>query len=113
MDQDVGLCVNTRFSEHPRIICVGVEADDCNLSGYIHIYTNGRTGGITLLSGKSINKALLYFIKTLCLQWEYMSFKHNILRALGLYQNEHPQEPLQNSARQLLGLWLNLAPQQW
>ena len=24
--------------------------------------------------------------KTLFLQWEYMSFKHNILRALGLYR---------------------------
>ena len=65
---------------------MGVEVDDCNLSGYIHIYINGRTGGITLLFGKNINTALLYFIKTLRLQWEYMSFKHNILRALGLYQ---------------------------
>ena len=64
---------------------MGAEADDCNLSSYIHIYANGRTGGITLLSGKSINTALLYFIKTLCLQWEYMSFKHNILRAPSLY----------------------------
>ena len=65
---------------------MGVEVDDCNLSGYIHIYINGRTGGTILLSGKSINTALLHFIKTLCLQWEYMSLKHNILRALGLYQ---------------------------
>ena len=65
---------------------MGVEADDCNLSGYTHVYINGRTGGIILLSGKSINTSLINFIKTLCLQWEYMSLKHNILRALGLYQ---------------------------
>ena len=57
MDQDVGSSVNTHFSEHPRIICVGAEADDCKLSGYIHIYINSRTGGIIILSGKSINKA--------------------------------------------------------
>ena len=65
---------------------MGAEADDCNLSGYTHVYINGRTGGIILLSGKSINTALINFIKTLCLQLEYMSLKHNILRALGLYQ---------------------------
>ena len=75
---------------------MGVEANDCNLSGYIHIYINGRTGGITLLSGKSINTALL---KTLCLQWEYMSLKHNILRALGLYQTS----TLENLFKLVLG----------
>ena len=57
MDQDVGSSVKMRFCEHPRIICVGAEADDCKLSGYIHIYINGRTGGIIILSGKSINTA--------------------------------------------------------
>ena len=65
---------------------MGVEVDGCNLSGYTHVYINGRTGGITILLGTSINTALIHFIKTLCLQWEYMSLKHNILRALGLYQ---------------------------
>ena len=59
MDQDVGSSVNTRFSEHPRIICVGAEADDCKLSGYIHIYINGRIGGIIILSGKSINTTFI------------------------------------------------------
>ena len=34
-DQDVGSSVITRFAEHPLIICVGAEADDCKLSGYI------------------------------------------------------------------------------
>ena len=38
---------------------VGAEADDCKLSGYIHIYINGRTGGIIILSGKSINTAFI------------------------------------------------------
>ena len=65
---------------------MGAEADNCNLSGYIQVYINGRTGGITILSGKSRNTALINFIKTLFLQWEYMSLKHNILHALGLYQ---------------------------
>ena len=60
MDQDVGSSVNTRFSEHPRIICVGAEADDCKLSGYIHIYINGRTGGIIILLGKSINTTFIH-----------------------------------------------------
>ena len=63
MDQDVGSSVNTRFSEHPRIICVGAEADDFKLSGYIHIYMNGRTGGIIILSGKIINTAFINQIK--------------------------------------------------
>ena len=48
LDQ-VWICI---FCEHPHIICMGVEADDCKLSGYIHIYINGRTGGIIVLSGK-------------------------------------------------------------
>ena len=84
MDQDVGSSVNTRFSEHPRIICVRAEADDCKLSGYIHIYINGRTGGIIILSGKSINTAFIIQI-ALFLQLGYMSLEHDTLRALGLY----------------------------
>ena len=63
MDQDVGSSVNTCFCEHPRIICVGAEAAVCNLSGYIHIYINVRTGGIIVLSGKSINTTLINSIK--------------------------------------------------
>ena len=59
MDQDVGSSVNTRFFEHPRIICVGAEADDCKLSGYIHIFINGHTRGIIILSRKSINTAII------------------------------------------------------
>ena len=39
-------------------MCVGAEADDCKLSGYIH-YINGPTGGIIILSGKSINTAFI------------------------------------------------------
>ena len=65
---------------------MGAEADDCKLSGYIHIYINGRTGGITILFGHKYKYSLDKFTKTLFLQWEYMSLKHNILRALGLYQ---------------------------
>ena len=84
MDQDVGSSVNTRFSEDPRIICVGAEADDCKLSGYIHIYINGRKGGILILSGKSINIAFIIKI-TLFLQLGYMSHEHDTLRALSLY----------------------------
>ena len=84
MDQDVGSSVNTRFSEHPRIICVGDEADDYNLSGYIYMYINDRTGGIIILSGKSINTAFIIQI-ALFLQWGYMSLEHDTLRALSLY----------------------------
>ena len=50
MDQDVGSSVIKCFSEHPRVIREGAEADDCKLSGYIHIYIkNGRTGGTKIL----------------------------------------------------------------
>ena len=38
-DQDVGSSVIMRSTEHPRIICMGAEVDDCKLSGYIHTYT--------------------------------------------------------------------------
>ena len=51
-DQDVGSSVIMCFTEHPRIICVGTEADDCNLSGYIHTYINGCTGGTIILYGQ-------------------------------------------------------------
>ena len=84
MDQDVGSSVNTRFSKHPRITCVGAEADDCKLSGYIHTYINGRTGGTIILSGKSINTTFITQI-ALFLQLGYMSLKHDTLRALSLY----------------------------
>ena len=84
MDQDVGSSVNTRFSEHPRIICAGDEADDCKLSGYIHIYINGRTGGIIILSGKSINTTFIIQI-ALFFQLGYMSLEHDTLRAPSLY----------------------------
>ena len=60
MDQDVGSSVITRFTEHPRIICVGAEADDCKLSGYIHTYINGRTGGTTILYGQKYKYSLYY-----------------------------------------------------
>ena len=58
MDQDVGSSVNTRFSKHPRIICVGAEADDYKLSGYIHTYMNGYTGGTTILYGQKYKYSL-------------------------------------------------------
>ena len=76
--------MNARFFEHPRIICVWAEANDCKLSGYIHIYINGRTGGIIILSGKSINTAFIIKI-ALFLQLGYMSLEHDTLRALSLY----------------------------
>ena len=41
-DQDVGSSVVMCHPEHLRIICVGVEADGCNLLGYTHVYKNGR-----------------------------------------------------------------------
>ena len=85
MDQDIGSSVIKHiFCEHPRIICVGAEVDDCKLSGYIHIYINGRTGGIIILSGKSINTAFIIQI-ALFLQSGYMSLEHDTLRALSLY----------------------------
>ena len=62
---------------------MGVEADDCKLSGYIHTY-NGRIGGIIILSGKSINTTFIIKI-ALFLQWRYMSLDHGTLRALSLY----------------------------
>ena len=84
MDQDIGSSVLTRFSEHPRITCVGAEADDYKLSDYIHIYISGCTGGTTILSGKSINTAFIIKI-ALSLQLRYMSLEHDTLRALSLY----------------------------
>ena len=59
MDQDVGSSVNTCFSEHPHIMCAGAEADDYKLLGYIDKYINGRTRGIIILSGKSINTTFI------------------------------------------------------
>ena len=85
MDQDIGSSVIMRFSEHPRIICVGAEADDCKLSGYIHTYINGHTGGTIILLGKSINTTSIIKI-ALFLQFGYMLLEQNILRALTLYQ---------------------------
>ena len=57
-DQDVGSRVIMRFTEHPRIICVGAEADDCKLSGYIHTYINGRTGVTIILYGQKYKYSL-------------------------------------------------------
>ena len=74
----------TCFAEHPRVIREGAEADDCKLSGYIHMYINGRTGGTIILSGKSINIAFIIKI-ALFLQFRYMSLKHGTLQALHLY----------------------------
>ena len=81
MDQDVGSSVKMRFCEHPRIICVGAEADDCKHSGYIHIYINGRIGGIIVLLGKSINTALinsekLYLYNGTTCDWKIIFFEH-------------------------------------
>ena len=84
MDQDVGSSVITRFTEHPRTICVGAEADDCKLSGYIHTYINGRTGGTIILPRKSINTTFIINI-ALFLQFRYMSLEHGTLRALSLH----------------------------
>ena len=60
MDQDVGSSVITRFAEQPRIICEGAEADDYKLSGYIHIYINGHTGGTTILYEQKYKYSLYY-----------------------------------------------------
>ena len=60
MDQEIGSSVIMRFAEHPRIICEGAEADDCKLSGYIHIYISGRTGGTTILYGQKYKYSLYY-----------------------------------------------------
>ena len=84
MDQDVGSSVKTRFCEHPHIICVVAEADDCKLLGCIHIYIDDRTGGIIILSGKSINTAFIIQI-ALFLQSGYMSLEYDTLQALSLY----------------------------
>ena len=35
-------------------MCVGAEAKDDHLSGYIYIYINGRTGDISILERTSI-----------------------------------------------------------
>ena len=55
-DQDVGSSVIMCFVEHPCIIREGAEADDCKLSGYIHIYI---TEALKYFTGKSINKAFI------------------------------------------------------
>ena len=60
MDQYVGSSVITRFFEHPRVIREGAEADDCNLSGHIHIYINGHTGGTKILYGQKYKHNLHY-----------------------------------------------------
>ena len=64
-------------------MCVGAEAEDCHLSGYIHIYINGRTGGIPILERTSIKSP--YIILETWFYKSYMSFEHNIFRALRLY----------------------------
>ena len=49
-DRDIVLSVKMHyFCEHPRTLCVGAEADDYNLSGYTHVYINGRIGDISML----------------------------------------------------------------
>ena len=59
-DQDVGLSVKKRlFCKHPRTMCVGAEAKDCHLSGYIYIYINGRTGDISILERTSVKSAYI------------------------------------------------------
>ena len=63
---------------------MGAEADNCKLSGYIHIYINGRKGGTIILSGKSINRTFIIQI-ALLLQSKYMSLEHDTLGALSLY----------------------------
>ena len=51
---------------------------------YIYTYINDRTGGIIILSGKSINTASIVQI-ALFLQLGYMSLEHDTLSALSLY----------------------------
>ena len=43
-------------------MCVGAEAEDYHLSGYIHIYINGRTGEVSILERTSIKSP--YIINT-------------------------------------------------
>ena len=58
-DRDIGLSVKTRyFCEHPRTLCVGAEAEDCNLSGYTNVYINGRIGDILILGTHKYKKRL-------------------------------------------------------
>ena len=38
---------------------MGAEADDCNLSGYTHVYINGRIGDISILERTSIKSAYI------------------------------------------------------
>ena len=40
-------------------MCVGAEAEDCNLSGYTQVYVNGRTGDISILERTSIKGAYI------------------------------------------------------
>ena len=40
-------------------MCVGAEAEDCYLSGYIHVYINGRTGDISILERISIKSTYI------------------------------------------------------
>ena len=35
-------------------MCVGAEAEDCDLSGYTQVYINGRTGDSSILEHTSI-----------------------------------------------------------
>ena len=78
--------MNTHFCKHPRIICVGAEADDCKLSGYIHVYIKQPHRRHHNTFRQKYKYSLDKINKTLFLQWEYMSLEHNILRALSLYR---------------------------
>ena len=38
-------------------MCVGAEAEDCNLSSYTKVYVNGRIGEVLLLGRTSIKSS--------------------------------------------------------
>ena len=58
--------------------------------------------------GQKYKYSLDKFTKTLFLQWEYMSLKHNIIRALGLYQTS----TLKNFFKIVLGRY-SLSSESW
>ena len=87
------------FCEHLRIICVGVEADGCNLSGYIHIYINSRTGGILILESTSTKS--FYIPSKHCFTIAHV-IRTQHPSSIASLLNERPAELPQSSAWQLL-----------
>ena len=102
MDQDVGSSAITSFFKHPGIICVGAEADDFKLSGYIYIHKRPHMRHYTTFRQKYKNSlynqnSIVFTIQIHVTRTWYSSSTEPLL-------NGHLLGLLQNSARPGPGL---------